>query len=1046
MQHVPRSALSRVLVAAVAALVAGATFGAGTATAAGPARTIVYSVAADGAGSSCSPQAPCSLTTAQNRVRNSTNQAADIDVVLAGGTYRLGQPLTLDAAKGDTSTDGHTVTYGAAPGAHPVLSGGQQVTGWHQTAGRLWAANVPAGTDTRQLYIDGVRANRAAGPNPASFTRTATGYTMSNTTMDSWHNISDVQFVYDVGWTEMICGVASVSGTTVTMQQPCFDNSTKKPYGVNADSPGYVENAKELLTDPGQFYLDRTAHTLYYRPRANENLATADVEIPRLQTLVTGTGTEQNPLRDLTFQGISFEYGGWTAADGPDGFSEVQANMHLTGTDAWEKQGSCDRFSTTDPGTCPYGNWTMTPGNVVFDHASGLTIDSDTFTHLGAAGLQLGQDVSDSHVTGNVFTDISANGMEIGNGTDADPTDLTLIPTDNTVADNWVHNVAVEYTGGVGIFQGYARYDTIEHNQINDVPYSGISSNWGWGHTPTETAGNKILDNLVYDAMQQRGDGGGIYALGQQGDSLADGLLISGNVVRDDVNYGNAIYTDGGSEYLTETDNAAFGNDVNDFGGCREPAPTPYGGFSITGNYYDNLNPGWSCGNPDDSTITDNTQVGTDGTGVPAALLANAGLEPAYTHLAAAPTAKTPVNLALHKPVQAQYIDGSTAQLQPGSQLASATDGDPSTYVQATGQYRWQLVVDLQQPQTLGHLTVSMPQNRFATDFHVDASTDGTAWTTVSTVHNSGWGSDPIDFTTPITARYLRIVADEPSNGNQRGGQLAIDEVGAYAPADVATHSTAEYGGGRLGGPLAALAVDGSPNTVAPVGSGDQALVTDLGAVTDLGVVGVQQPRGISTPYSVAASTDGKSWTTVVADSRTAPAVLATPVAARYLRFSTLPGTRSLLLVGEVVAEGTSNAALNRPASALYVDNTQALMQPNSTAADAVDGDPGTFAQATQQYRWTEQVDLQRAQPVSIVSVLAPTDTFASAFHIDVSLDGSTWWTVGRRVDNAGGLTAVELDQPVTARYVRVIADRPDGGGQTGGQMAISELSVYGGQ
>jgi len=30
------------------------------------------------------------------------------------------------------------------------------------------------------------------------------------------------------------------------------------------------------------------------------------------------------------------------------------------------------------------------------------------------------------------------------------------------------------------------------------------------------------------------------------------------------------------------------------------------------------------------------------------------------------------------------------------------------------------------------------------------------------------------------------------------------------------------------------------------------------------------------------------------------------------------------------------------------------------------------------------------------------------------------------------------------ARYIRIVADRPDNGGQTGGQMAISEVGVFG--
>jgi F5/8 type C domain/Right handed beta helix region len=915
------------LFGAAAALIAGAT-GAASAVAAtaSAAPAVVLSVAPGGQGSACTANNPCSLLTAQARVRAATpTMNSDIDVVLADGTYQLSSTLAFDAAKGDGGTNGHTVSYQAAPGAHPVLSGGQRIADWKQGPDGVWQARVPAGTQTRQLYVNGVRANIAAEAAPGGFTQTATGYTTADSTIESWGNISGVEFVYDVGWTQMRCRIASASGTTITMDEPCYQNSTKKQYGVNAGNPSVIQNAKELLTDAGQWYLDQPAHTLYYIPREGQDMRTADVEVPRLQTLVSGTGTEAHPLAGLTLAGLSFEYGGWTAPDGSDGFSEVQANMHLTGDNAWQYQGTCDRFSSTDPGTCPYGAWTMTPGNVVFDHASGLTISGDTFTHLGAAGLQLGQDVDNAAISGNVFTDISANGLEIGNGTDADPADLALLPAHNTIADNWVHNVAVEYTGGVGIFQGYTRYDVIEHNQVNNVPYSGISSNWGWGHTPVvEAAGNQILDNLIEDAMQQRGDGGGIYVLGQEGDSLADGLLISGNVVRYDANYGNGIYTDGGSQYVTETGNAVYGNDTASIGGCREPN-APYGDFDFTGNYYESLSPSWVCGNPDNATITGNTQVGSDGTGVPASLLASAGLEPAYAQLAAAPAGTVPVNLALHKPAQAQYLDGSTALLQPGSEVSYATDGNPATFTQATDQYRWQLVVDLQAQESLGYVTVTMPQSAFATAFHIDASTDGTSWTTVGSVTDTGWGTIPVTFLSPVTARYLRIVADLPDNGGERGGQMAISEVGAYAAT------------------------------------------------------------------------------------------------------STGP-----------------NLALGQPAQALYIDGTQALMQPGSLPAYADDGNPATSSQATQQYRWMQQIDLGQPESVSVISLLQPDGAFATNWHVDVSLDGSTFWTVARHADDAGGLSGVQLGSPVMARYIRIIADRPDNGGQTGGQMAISEVGVFG--
>jgi hypothetical protein len=483
----------------------------------------------------------------------------------------------------------------------------------------------------------------------------------------------------------------------------------------------------------------------------------------------------------------------------------------------------------------------------------------------------------------------------------------------------------VQYTGGVGIFQGYTDYDVIEHNQINDVPYSGISSNWGWGRTPTETEGNEIVDNLVYDWMQQHSDGGGIYVLGQEGDSMANGLLIEGNVVEDAPGSGQAIYTDGGSEYVTMTDNAAFGNNTPSMGGCYEGSGTPFGDFSFTGNYFEDLTPDWPCGAPTDATITGNTQVGSNGSGVPAALLANAGLQSAYAGIAAPPAGSGPVNLALNAPAEAEYLNGSTAEMQPGSQASYATDGNPSTFAQATNQYLWQLVVNLQQQDTLGYVTVTMPEAAYATAFHVDASTNGTTWTTVGSVTGTSWGTIPVVFSSPVTAQYLRIVADQPSEGGETGGQMAISEVGAYAA---------------------------------------------TGSNPDL--------------------------------------------------------------------------ALDEPTQALYIDGTQALMQPNSLPSYADDGNPSTCSQATSQYRWIQQIDLQQPESIDVISLLQSTSAFATNWHIDVSLDGSSWWTVARQQDAAGGLSGVQLADPVSARYIRIIADLPAAGGQTGGQMAICEAGVYG--
>ncbi|MBN2311985.1 MAG: right-handed parallel beta-helix repeat-containing protein, partial [Candidatus Hydrogenedentes bacterium] len=61
-----------------------------------------------------------------------------VDIILADGTYALTETLAL--APEDSGTADCPITYAAAPGAHPVVSGGRRITDWRQGEGGLWEA------------------------------------------------------------------------------------------------------------------------------------------------------------------------------------------------------------------------------------------------------------------------------------------------------------------------------------------------------------------------------------------------------------------------------------------------------------------------------------------------------------------------------------------------------------------------------------------------------------------------------------------------------------------------------------------------------------------------------------------------------------------------------------------------------------------------------------------------------------------------------------------------------------------------------------------
>jgi chitodextrinase len=595
-----------------------------------PARTLYVSPQDgydDGAGTAAHPFR--TLPEARDFVRTiNDDMQRDIHIDLLSGTYQLSKTFALTAQ--DSGNNGHRVVYEAAPGAQPVISGGSQVTGWTlaDPAHHVYKAHVGA-IDTRQLYVNGELETRARSEkNPAGFSKTATGYTITDSSMDGWKNQSSLEVVSSWGWKLMRCPVQSISGTAMTIQQPCWHNANLQQ-GQEIQNPTWLENARELLDTPGEWYLDKSAGDIYYMPKDGQDMATATVTVPRVQDLVDLDGSVSRPVHDVSFQGITFSYSTWLAPSSSDGLIEGQAGFRMVGDDNPD-------FDSTRL------KWVKTPGAVNVSSGHGIGFEGNTFTHLGAVGLNLNTGTQGTDVTGNVFKEIAATGIQVG-GTDvidAHPSDPRDITKDNTVDNNVVTGVADQYGGSLGVLAGYTDHTVISHNKIYDLPYSGISVGWGWGltdaggdtnypgnsgvpvwTTPTTSRDNIVSDNEISDIMKSQADGGAIYTL-----SANPGGVVSGNYINgtSPSAYG-AIYQDEGSRYWHTTNNAL----------CNVAFQWLFlnHGMNITADTNFTTQPAFATqANSTNDSITGTTVVsGCDQ--LPASIVDNAGLQPQYRHL-----------------------------------------------------------------------------------------------------------------------------------------------------------------------------------------------------------------------------------------------------------------------------------------------------------------------------------------------------------------------------------------------------------------------------
>ncbi len=501
------------------------------------------------------------LTRARDEVRTmNKNMGADIVVQLRGGTYEIDKTLRFESR--DSGNNDHNVIYRSYRGEKVSVSGGKRIVGWEQTSGGIWKTRTDV-PDFRQLYVNGIRATRARGgslPDAELYGRD--GYKTSDANMANWGNQEDIELVFDLNWERTICKVQSIakqgSGAALTMQQPYFTVARIKD-GAHPILPTYVENARELLDSPGEWYFDKSAHLVYYMPRPGENMAAAEIVVPVVEKLVELHGSIDAPVQHIQFEGITFCHASWLQPS-RTGLVDVQANFVNTPENLIAREGGWVANIHNESA--------KSPSNIVLHAAKSIRFERCIFTKFGSAGIDLEYGSQDNVISGSEFHDLSGSAIQVGDVTDHHPRDPREIVKNNRIVNNYIHDVAVQYIAGVGVFVGYTDGTVIAHNEICNLPYSGISIGWGWGEEdpggggyfqpfyyqePTPSKNNRCEFNHIHHIMLQRFDGGAIYTLGSM-----PGTIIRGNLIHDNLEEVGGVYLDEGSAHIEVTGNMVY--------------------------------------------------------------------------------------------------------------------------------------------------------------------------------------------------------------------------------------------------------------------------------------------------------------------------------------------------------------------------------------------------------------------------------------------------------------------------------------------------------
>jgi hypothetical protein len=522
-------------------------------------------------------------TAVRGILQNPQGRTQTIVVQVRQGAYFVSQPLSFSSA--DSGTAQLQVNWENYPSETPVISGGMQVgsgsgLSWKNVNGNQWQVSLPASTQyfeqlfynqqrrlrprlggslgtyfrvAATIYLSGSSSGPAPDPNCAVYV-SGSGwecfdrfqYNPTDPISATWQNLNppypqgDIE-VYDFEkWQVAKLRIKSIDTANSIIYFTGPTEQENPDMGFIADHRYVVENLKDALTQPGQWFLDRssTPWTLTYLANAGEDPNTDSVIVPQASQVLIATG-----LQYVSFTGLTFANDNFTVPAA--GYPSLRQDPGITGV-------------------------------VTCLNCQNVTFDGDIFTQTAGGGLELYTNNKNAVTASNTvenagFYDLGGFGIRVGQPASYTDTD-TNVPHSTTIENTLIASYGRVFPSAIGLVQGDGNNNTYSHNEIYDGYHSGVeicALGCPFGAQNSNGSFNNITQfNQIYDIGQGLTDDMGCIYYNTGGPNhYATGNQILNNVCHDvtdastqdsDGYGGQGLYLDAETAAVTVKNNLVY--------------------------------------------------------------------------------------------------------------------------------------------------------------------------------------------------------------------------------------------------------------------------------------------------------------------------------------------------------------------------------------------------------------------------------------------------------------------------------------------------------